>query len=595
MEREGDILIARVGLALLLGTALARTGSGEASPFDVRVLPGLDAATPGKEFPVAVILEIAPGHKIYADSVGVSLEPGRPGRLAGLRMPPPLEEPDPAGGAPRAVYESRTVLTLSVEVPVSTGADGVFRTVLTVRFQGCSQGTCFLPESRELPLEVPLRTGGAPAAPLNADLFAEATESSFPHRGLVLAMLTSFGLGLLLSLTPCVYPLIPVTLAIVGTRRGEGGWAKALALSLLYVLGLSLTYSALGMLAAAGGRTFGELSTHPAAVLAVAATFLAFAASLFGVYDLELPQSWQAALRMRRSGGALGVLLLGALSGLVASPCIAAPVASVLLYAATTGNILRGGAMLFALAWGMGAILVVAGTFSGLMAKLPKAGGWMLGVKTALGVMLVAASLYFARPLLPDAAFTAWCALPLAGLGLWLGVYRKSPGPDDRRGLALRAGGLVALVFGLYFGVGALVRAGMPAPLLGGLYPRRLVSSASRVSFRTDYSRALDEARANAAPAMIEFVLPNCPGCRELEERVFSREDVALEAERFVRVRVDLSAPQVPVEEIRSRYRVFGAPAVVWIDSAGAVRYDLTVTDGQVPWELFLERMRLVR
>jgi thiol:disulfide interchange protein DsbD len=577
-------------------------------------VPGYAAALPGEEVPVAVVIDIPEGHRIYEESVEINVAPGTGGSVDSLTKPAAVTKYDPVLGRPKAVYVGRAVFRLAVEAPeplsvTMLGEDGREHEVrsddvrirLRVRFQGCSESVCFLPETRELAVELPRRREGEQVRLVNQELFAAASaeergtppaEEGFAGRNLAVALLFSFGFGVLLSFTPCVYPLIPVTIAVIGASGGGAGRRKGFALSVVYVFGLSVTYAVLGVIAATGGARLGAVAGHWITATVIAALFCALAFSLFGVYDLELPPSWQARLRIRRGGGPAGVLLMGMLSGLVASPCIAAPIASVLIYIAKTGNVLRGGLMLFVMGWGIGAILIVAGTFSGLMSKLPKAGGWMLAVKTGLGVVLVAAAAYFARASLPPWVFTAWTAAPLFGFGLAFGAWMRA-GPDSsQRRLLLRAFGLVALVFGLYLGVGAMIRGGMPAPVLSGLYPASTVPSA--VDFREDYQEALEDARAEGRPVMIDFVSDNCPACVELANEILSREDVAREAERFVVVRVNVDRSTAPEEEL-DRLRVLGTPTVVWIDSAGDVRYDLTVTGADISPGEFLRRMREVR
>ncbi|MHC4200503.1 MAG: protein-disulfide reductase DsbD family protein [Planctomycetota bacterium] len=598
-----------VGLLAMHAPVRAGEPAWAGSPFAVNAHAGYAAARPGEEFPVALVFDIADKHKIYEESVKIDAAPGSKTKLLRIERPRALEKHDGATGEVRKVYLGRTVFRLAVEAPGPTvERPGEVRVALSVSFQGCSETVCFLPETRPLELRLPVRPEGRPPELVNRELFTPlpatplpatkgeppAPADDFTRRSPLVAILLAFAFGLLLSFTPCVYPLVPVTVAVIGARTGAGGWRKGLLLSLVYVLGLSVTYAALGVIAAKGGSSVGAASQHWAVVTVMAVVFVALAVSLFGVYDLEIPSSWQSKLRMRRAGGPVGIFLMGMLSGLVATPCVAAPLASVLVFIATTGSIVLGAAMLFAMAWGMGALLILAGTFSGLSSKLPKAGGWMVGVKTALGIVLLFAALYFLRPVLPVWAFTAWLAVPLFVLGVWRGVWKRTA-PDTPRGrLALRAAGLAAFVLGTYLGVGALIREGMPAPLMSALYPDEVVPSPSKITFRTDYEAALREAEASRRPVMIDFVLPNCSGCRQLEENVFSRDDVAAEAKRFVTTRVDLAAAPVPVEELKARYRIFGAPSVVWIDTSARIRHDLTVADGGVAPEEFLRRMRAV-
>jgi thiol:disulfide interchange protein DsbD len=583
----------------------------------VTVHAGLEAVRPGEGLPVAVVFEIPPGHKVYDDAsaaLEIGLAPDETAKLIGkVRRPRPHEKLELGSTEPRLVHQGRAVFRLNVEAPApAPDRPGEIVVRLRVSFEGCSEASCFLPETRTLELAVPVRAEGAPAVRVNEGIFGDdaaappdkdlpedvvpaASPDDFTGRNPIAAIVVAFLFGVAMSLTPCVYPLIPVTLAVIGARSAGGGWRRGLGLSLVYVLGLSVMYMLLGIVAGKGGSTVGAASSHWAVVTVVALIFLALAASLFGVYDLELPSSWQAKLRMGKKSGPLGVFAMGAISGLVATPCVAPPLYAVLGYILKTGNVFLGGAMLFAMGWGMGVILVLAGTFSGLQSRLPKAGGWMVGVKTALGVIIVLAALYFARPVMPVWVFTAWLAVPLVVLGIWRAIVVKAPPDAPRWRVAVRAAGITGLVFGVYFGGGALVRAGVPAPVVSGIYPDSIVPSASKIEFRTDYTEALAEARAAGRPVMLDFVKPNCPSCRVLEHNVFSLDEVAREAEAFVRVRVDINDSPVPTKELKDLYGIKGAPSVVWLDREGKPIHGLTVSDGGIAPEEFLRRMSEAR
>jgi len=608
-----------LGALLSAGPAPAGEPVWEASPFTVTVHAGLESVRPGEDLPVAVVFDIPPGHKVYDDALAaleVGLAPDGTARLIGdVRRPLPHGKLELGSTEPRLVHEGRAVFRLTVEAP-APGPDRPEEAVVRVRvsFEGCSESSCFLRDTRMLELAVPVRAEGAPPVRANTDLFgddaaapaapadakppeddvpvAEASPDDFTGRNPIAAIVVAFLFGVAMSLTPCVYPLIPVTLAVIGAKSAGGGWRRGLSLSLVYVLGLSTIYMLLGIVAGKGGSAVGAASSHWAVVTVVTLVFLALAASLFGVYDLELPSSWQAKLRMGRKSGPLGVFAMGGLSGLVATPCVAPPLYAVLGYILKTGNVFLGGAMLFAMGWGMGVILVLAGTFSGLQSKLPKAGGWMVGVKTALGVIIVLAALYFARPIMPTWVFTAWLAAPLVILGIWRAVIVKTPPDAPRWRVAVRAAGITGIVFGAYFGGGALLRAGVRVPLVAGAYPDAIVPSPSKIEFRTDYTEALAEARASGRPVMLDFVKPECAGCRVLEHNVFSLDEVAREAEAFVRVRVDIDDPPVPKEDLKAAYGIVSAPTVVWLDRDGKPRDDLRIDDGNITPEEFLRRMR---
>jgi thiol:disulfide interchange protein DsbD len=596
-------LLALLAICALPLRANAQEPTESFSPFGLEVRPGLASARPGDELPIAVVLAIADHHKVYEETVQISSGNERTTRIVSVDRPLPVDAYDEFSGETRRVYLGDATFVVTVILPGELEPEAKnLSASLVVRFQGCSGSICFLPETRAVDLSVPLRAPTTTPLRINAEYFTAPTGSptetdadDFTQRSPLMAILFAFGFGLLLSFTPCVYPLVPVTVAVIGARSASGGWKRGFALSLVYVFGLSVTYAMLGVAAATGGSSIGAASRHWAAITLIAVLFLLLAVSMFGVYDLELPAKWQSKLRGRKAGGVVGVLIMGALSGLVATPCVAAPLASVLVFIARTGSVAFGAAMLFAMAWGMGALLILAGTFSGLTGKLPKAGGWMVAVKTGMGVILLVAAAYFARPLVPTALFTPWVALPLVALGLWRGVLVRVNVGAPRGTLAIRALGIIALTYGAYAGLGALARAGVPLPLVASILPDEVLQSHSKIDFRTDYEAAMRDASASSRPVMIDFVLPNCAGCRQLEANVFADDAVAEEAKRFVTVRIDLAAPPVPIETLKAAYGIFGAPSVVWVESGGAIRHDLAIADGETSAEEFLRRMRDVK
>ena len=579
---------------MIVAAACASGADGE--PFGIEAYPGYDGVRPGEAVPVAVVLGVAPAHWVYAESVEIGPAPGTGARIVREERPPSITHRDPETGFASKVYTGRAVFRLEVEIPrdLAEGAEQV-NLGLRVGYAGCGESVCFPPGIREVNLTLSVRPEGESPGLVNRQFFGkqERPGPGYGEMGLVLALVTAFAGGLLLSLTPCIYPLIPITAAVVAAAGGGRSWKKGLALTLVYVMGLSLVYAAAGAAAAKAGGLLGAASRHWAIVSAIAAIFVALAFSLLDVYDLTLPAGWRTKLAIGRAGGPVGVFVIGMLAGLVASPCIAGPIAGVLVYISTTGDVFYGALLLFTMAWGMSALLILAGTFSGFMSVLPKSGGWMLAVKAFLAVVLLVASLYYLRPVLPAWSFTVWLAAPLIGLGLWRGVLVRIPLEASRARRALRAGGIAALVFGLYFGVGALIRAGVPVPVVSALYPDTILRPSSRIPFRTDYREAVAEARDSGRPVMVEFTGETCPACRELELKIFSREDMAAEAERFISIRVDVGRADLP-GDILSRYDVKGVPTVVWIDSRGDMVGALTVTGSDIAPEEFLRLMKQV-
>lgn len=229
---------------------------------------------------------------------------------------------------------------------------------------------------------------------------ASEFERTLGEQGLLSALLLVFLAGFLSSLTPCVYPLIPITISLFGAS-GAKGRMHGFSLSLVYVLGIALTYSVLGVLAALFGTVFGGAMQHPAVILSLVALFGVLGLSSVGLFDMRLPGDLQTKLNGVGGAGYLGAFLMGLVAGVIAAPCVGPIVAGVLLYVARQQDVVLGGGMLFVFALGLGVIFVVLGTFSSLLNKLPRAGGWMESVKVVFGAVFFGMALYYLRYVVP--------------------------------------------------------------------------------------------------------------------------------------------------------------------------------------------------
>ncbi|MDP8229368.1 MAG: cytochrome c biogenesis protein CcdA, partial [Candidatus Electryoneaceae bacterium] len=291
----------------------------------------------------------------------------------------------------------------------------------------------------------------------NQPLSIEARAIKALEEGSILALLWIFIAGMLLSLTPCVYPVIPITIAFIGARSEGNRW-KGFSLSLVFVLGLGLVYSTLGVIAAATGGVFGLSTQNPWVIGFVTVLFLVMGIGMLGAFDISLPSSVQTKLSGKQRSGYVGALLVGGATGLIAAPCVGPVLIALLGWVSSTGNLFLGFLYLFVFAAGLGVLFVVIGTFAGAMAGLPQAGGWMEKIKQAFGILLIAVALYFCKPLISPDLFTLLVGLALLLLsGFWGGFSRLESDAEMGRKIGRGFAFFVALV-GAYYVLLGLMR-----------------------------------------------------------------------------------------------------------------------------------------
>lgn len=473
--------------------------------------------------------------------------------------PPPgatveaIEYPEPvirelrfATGGPLRLYEGRFAIGVRLRGATAGPITG------RLRYQACNDETCLPP--RTLPVTLTLGAapviGVAPAAVLTGDVTGDQRgriEGWMRDRGLAvtLALAAIFGLGL--NLTPCVYPLISVTIAYFGgqSRRASG---RVLTLAGAYVLGIATTFSILGVAAALSGGVFGAALQRPAVLASIAVMLVALAASNFGFYQLRAP-GFVATRVGRSSYGIMGALLMGLTMGIVAAPCVGPIVIGLLLFVAARQDALLGFALFFALALGMGAPYLVLATAAGSIRRLPRSGAWLVWVEHLFGFLLLGMALYFATPLLGDRIVGAITPLLIAVAGVYLGFV----GPAGHHGaftIVRRTVGVLA--------VGAAVWVAVP---------HRAESAIAWEAFSPD---GLAQAARAGRPALVDFTARWCLPCRENDTMTFVDPMVTKEAERFAMLRADVTEMTPDREEWMQRFHVLGVPTIVLFGSSGA-------------------------
>lgn len=390
-------------------------------------------------------------------------------------------------------------------------------------------------------------------------------------RGWLWAHLAVFAAGFLTSLTPCVYPMIPIVVGVFGARDEDVTRQRAFALATAYVLGMGAMYAGLGIIFALIGKQFGSILANPWVVLPIVGVYLALAASMFGAFELNLPASWQARLSQVGGKGYGGAFGMGLVGGLTAAPCTGPILVGILGYVATTRNIAAGGSLLFTYALGMGVLFWIIAAFT---VSLPKSGRWMEAVKSFGGIALLAVSVYFLRPIVPalaelggsDTWFLAGAiALVIAGVGL--GAIHLSF--HDGWPVRIRKGlGVLFTVTGITLGINWFLTVDQELPWV------------------YDEEAAFAQARAEGKGVMIDFAADWCLPCAELEHTFASAGVHDVLVANFVFLKFDVTKGTDEDEALQEKWNAETLPAVIFTDAEGQ---ELGRVDKYLAPEPFLE------
>ncbi|MBF0409152.1 MAG: protein-disulfide reductase DsbD [Candidatus Riflebacteria bacterium] len=405
------------------------------------------------------------------------------------------------------------------------------------------------------------------------------------QEGLLKAVLMAFFAGLLVSLTPCVYPMIPITLSIIGGRRENTSVFRGAILSTTYVAGLSITYALLGLITAKFGAHIRGFLQGPVFQLFIALIFALLSLSMFDVFMLQTPAFLRDKLPIGKKQGFTGIFFLGMLSGLLASPCVAAPLAGILAYIASTGSLLLGFSLLLAFSWGMGVLLIVVGTFSGTMNSLPKAGAWMEKVKEFYGFLMAGTAIYFAHPVIGTAFTNLATAALLAALAAFFGLFRNdndNTSPEASESMfprVMKCWGAVILVVACAFALNSAAEWG-GLGCIRSSPEKNFSETATPIKWEHDYKSAVETARIRNIPVLIDFRADWCSICRDIEKNVFPDPMISQFSDKFVFLKIDLSENSPEKKEISNKFEVIGLPTLIFLKPSEEEIHNLRITGG---------------
>lgn len=522
---------------------------------------------------------IAKGYYLYRDKFRFAVDPSSTPASVPLGtplLPKGKEKMDDTFGKVEVYYKEARI-----RLPVERNTSGVLPLTLILTSQGCADaGVCYPPQKQTVSLELPdpATTPAAPPPPLDASAGDESGRIAqlLQNADLWLVAASFFGFGLLLSLTPCVFPMIPILSGIIvgSGRNGHGvSHARGFALSLAYVLGMAVTYSAAGIAAGLTGTMLAAALQNPWVLGGFALIFVVLSLSMFGFYELQLPSFLQSKVSDEAShfkGGSLSsVAVMGALSAVIVGPCVAAPLAGALLYIGQTGDAVLGGMALFCMALGMGAPLLAVGLSAGTL--LPKSGAWMEAVKKTFGVILLGTAVWIVSPVIPVAVqMLAW-ALLLIVSAIYLHAIDPLPSHAGSAQRFWKGIGVVMLIAGAAMLVGAFSGATDPLQPLSGL--RGTNSAAEKTGLRFERIRSLAEldARLKAAgkPVMLDFYADWCVSCKEMERYTFSDARVQGKLAGHTLLQADVTANSDDDKALLARFKLFGPPGILFFDTQG--------------------------
>lgn len=623
-------------LAITLSAVAPALAEQTEDPFGSDVGPILttltyvshDSVRAGDTLWLAVRINLAPTWHVnsarpredYLIPSRLELSPPTHFRLAGNILYPPGHDVLLIGDT-MSVYESGA----TIYVPVTAAASvppGPVSITGTLHYQGCDNNSCVAPDQAALiwrtsiggntsPLKHPevFAAVAGPSSPTTTainepttpDLSSVQEESELERLieekgfwGYILAFGLAFGTGFLLSFSPCTYPMIPITVSIfAGQARGPG---RGFFLSLIYVLTMAVIYGIMGVIVASVGGVFGAWLAHPVVVALIVAIFVVFSLSMFGLYELQVPESLRNKMASKGGGeGIGGVIVLGAIAALVVSPCVGPFVAGIMLYVATTGSALLGFAILFTFALGLGTLFVLIGTFSSSIQALPRAGTWMESVKKFFGFVLLLMALYFLRTLVSNELLALLTGLLFLGAGVFGGGFDRLTAESGFFPRLRKAFGVLCAIVGIYLLLGYLAFSGLiwpPLQLSGGV--GATIQDTEKIPWNTDLNQSLASARTEGKPVLIDTWATWCANCHKLDKYTWSDDAVAAEAGRFVPVKLQLETNDAPqTQEFLKLFALkqYSLPTIILMDSGGRVR---DIIFGYVDAEEMLARMRTV-
>jgi thioredoxin:protein disulfide reductase len=491
--------------------------------------------------------------------------------------------------------------TISVEIiPAADLTEKEIHLKGVVGYQACNDRVCLPPVREALDISLPVGAPG-PASNVPAPYVAEARSSggspgstksffTFEDKSLFVIFLLVFIGGLALNLTPCVYPMIPITITYFG-GQAQGRKGSLFIHSMLYTIGMAVTYSVLGVIAAMTGGLLGSALRYPIVLIGIACVMVLLSLSMFDVYEFRMP-GFLNRLAGGSQKGFTGTFLMGLTVGIVAAPCIGPFVFGLLTFVGNKGSVVLGFLLFFVLALGLGIPFLVLGMFSGSIRRLPRSGAWMVWVRKIFGFVLLAMAVFFLKTLFSN--LLAY-QLTLSTILFLAGIYLAWIDPIQTVGKAFPfIRNIVGVVFfaAAIYGLAAILQEQVAGAVRRPAYSAGSVENEKSIQWHRYSEEILRQALRQTKPVFIDFYADWCAPCKELDKETFSSPEVVSLSNNFMMLKVDLTSADNPnTEALREKYQARGVPTLVFLKPDGEEMPDLRAT-GFEPKEVFVGRMK---